>query len=169
MKNYLHFAADCSNFAENNYKTNDIMVIQRIQTLYLLLVVVLMSIFAFMPVIGANVAGNNLAIGAINTCGVTQPSWLLLCLDALIVVLSVIAIFKFKDLRVQMRLCGLIVLLLVTLLACIGMIFVMQKAECAVCLQWPVAFPFVALVLVLLARKGIKHDRKLLSDSNRLR
>ncbi|MBR6285261.1 MAG: DUF4293 domain-containing protein [Muribaculaceae bacterium] len=145
------------------------MVIQRIQTLYLLLVAVLMGIFAFLPVIGANVDGNALAIGALGTCGVTQPSWLLFCLDALVVVLALIAIFKFKDLKGQMRLCGVMLLLLVALLACIAVIFVGQRGQCTAVLQWPIALPLVAMVFTMLARKGIKHDRKLLSDSERIR
>ena len=145
------------------------MVIQRIQTLYLLLVAVLMGIFAFLPVIGTNVNGNNLAIGAIATCGVTHPSWLLLTLDALIVVLAVIAIFKYKDLKGQLRLVGIVLLMVVLLLVCIAVLFIGQRGQCIAELQWSIALPCVALVFAILARKGIKHDRKLLSDSERIR
>ncbi len=145
------------------------MVIQRIQSLYLLLVAVVMGIFAFLPVIGANVDGSQLAVGAVASCGVTQPSWLLLCLDVLIALLSLIAIFKYRSLPFQQRLCGVIVALIVALLVCIGVVFFQQKGQCAAVLRWSVALPCVALVLALLARKGIKHDRKLLSDSERIR
>lgn len=145
------------------------MVIQRIQTLYLLLVAVLMGIFTFLPVIGINVDGNNLAIGAFETCCVTHPSWLLLTLDALIVVLSVIAIFKYKDLKGQLRLVSIVVLMVVLLLVCITVLFIGQRSQCTAVFQWSIALPCAALVFAILARKGIKHDRKLLSDSERIR
>ncbi len=144
------------------------MVIQRIQSLYLLLVVVLMSIFAFLPVFGANVDGNNLAVGALPTCGVTQPSWLLLTLDALVALLALITIFKYKDLKAQQRLCSILILLIVAVIVCIAIMFVSQKDGIAA-LQWSIALPFVALVFAMLAKKGVKHDRKLLSDSERIR
>ena len=145
------------------------MVIQRIQSLYLLLVAVLMCIFAFLPVFGASVDGNNLAVGALPTCGVTQLSWVLLTLDALIAVLALITIFKYRDLKAQKRLSGIVILLIVALLVYVAIIFVGQRGQCIAAMQWSIALPFVAMVFAMLARKGIKHDLKLLSDSERIR
>ena len=45
----------------------------------------------------------------------------------------------------------------------------MQKGESIAVIQWSIALPFVAIVLTMLALKGIKHDKKLLSDSERIR
>lgn len=145
------------------------MVIQRIQSLYLLLVAVLMGIFMFFPVIGGNVEGKDELVGALMTNGVTTQSWWLLALDALVAVLALIAIFKYKDLKGQIRLTGILVLLILTLLVCVGVMVACLNGACLSAVKWPIAFPVVALIFAVLARRGIKHDKKLLTDSERIR
>ena len=145
------------------------MVIQRIQSVYLLLVAVLMGIFMFFPVIGANVEGKDELIGAFTANGVTAQSWWLLALDALVVLLALIAIFKYKDLKGQIRLTGILILLILTLLVCVAVMVVSLNGACLSAVKWPIAFPVVSLILAALARRGIKHDKKLLSDSERIR
>jgi len=144
------------------------MVLQRIQTLYLLVAAILMATFTFLPVM--EITSNEvITVGALTSCGVNQPSVLLLCLDALISLLTLVTIFKYKNLKKQISLAGVLLLLLVSLLVCIGVMFVMQKGIAIAVLQWPVALPVVAIVMVMLARAGMKHDKKLLSDSERIR
>lgn len=145
------------------------MVLQRIQSLYLLLAAILMSIFTFMPVISLVNDGGEFLVGAVTTNGVNQQSYLLLILDLLIVALSLVTIFKFKNLKKQISFCSILLLLVITLLVCIGVMMVMQKGIAIAIVQWPIAFPFVAMVLVTLARSGMKHDKKVLSDSERIR
>ncbi|MBQ7690638.1 MAG: DUF4293 domain-containing protein [Muribaculaceae bacterium] len=142
------------------------MVIQRIQSLYLLIAAVLMGVFTFLPVFDTVVDGANLSIGALTTCGIARQSWVLLCLDVVIVALSAITIFKFKNLKFQARLCAVLMALILGLLATIAvMFFGLAAAD----MHWAIALPLLALVLVFLARRGILHDRKLLSDSERIR
>lgn len=141
------------------------MQIQRIQSVYLLLAAIAMAVFMFLPVIGLINDNTELSVGALNTCGVTNAMPLMLCLDVLIVVLSLITLFKYRDLSFQMKLCKVNVMLIVTLLIIIGITAYLQKG----CVQWTIALPIIALVLVMLAHKGIKHDKKLLSDSERIR
>ena len=145
------------------------MVIQRIQSVYLLLVAVLMGIFMFFPVIGGNVEGKDELVGALMTNGVTTQSLWLLALDALVAVLALIAIFKYKDLKGQIRLTGILILLILTLLVCVGVMVACLNGACISAVKWPIAFPVVALILAVLARRGIKHDKKLLTDSERIR
>lgn len=139
------------------------MVIQRIQTVYLLLAAIAMAVFAFLPA----VAVGQEMIGAFTP--VTQPNYLLACLDALVVVLAVIAIFKFKNLKLQMKLCAIDALLtLVLVTVAVVLAFRGHDASQVVPSLW-LMLPVAAVVLFVLARRAIARDKKLLSDSTRLR
>ena len=147
------------------------MQIQRIQSVYLFLAAVAMAVFTFLPVFSWMNEDGLLTVGALTTCGVTHAMPLLLCLDVLIVVMLLITLFKYRNLSFQLKLCKVNLLLIVTLLVTIGIIFYWQMKQAVNGPQWGwgVALPYVAIVLVLLAHKGIKHDKKLLSDSERIR
>lgn len=145
------------------------MVIQRIQTLYLLLASILMAVFAFFPVIQLTNDSGIYMVGALETCGVNVSSLVLLSMDLLIVVLSIITIFLFKNLKLQIKMASLLLLLIIALLVTIAVMMLMQKGVSIAIIQWPIAFPFVTMVLVMLAKKGMKHDKKLLTDSERIR
>lgn len=145
------------------------MVIQRIQTLYLLLASILMAVFTFLPVIQLTNDGGVFLVGAITTCGVNVSSLVLLCMDLLVVVLAFITIFLFKNLKLQIKTASVLALIVLALLCTIAVMMIMQKGVSIAVIQWPIAFPFVTLVLVMLAKKGMKHDKKLLTDSERIR
>ena len=145
------------------------MQIQRIQSVYLFLTAVLMAVFTFLPVIGLINDNGQESIGAIAMNSITYGSWLLLCLDVLIIVLAMITLFKYRNLKLQLKLCKILLLLIITLLVCVGIITYMQKGGAIAAVQWGIALPIVSMVCVMLAHKGIKHDRKLLSDSERIR
>lgn len=145
------------------------MVIQRIQSLYLLLASILMIVFAFMPVIELRSDAGVFFIGALPLGKISMVSYVLLCLDVLISVLSVIVIFMYKNLKQQIKVTNVLLLLVVALLVTIGVMMVTQHGHAVAIMQWPIAFPFVSMVLVMMASKGMKHDKKLLSDSERIR
>ena len=145
------------------------MQIQRIQSVYLLLSAILMAVFTFLPVMGIASDSEMLSIGAVNVCGITHAMPLLLCLNVLIFLMALITLFKFSDLKLQMKLCKFTILFIVTLLVCIAVMAFMRRANSAVSLNWSVILPVAALVFAILAHKGIKHDKKLLSDSERIR
>lgn len=145
------------------------MVLQRIQTVYLLIAVILMSVFTFFPVISVSNENGVFMIGAIQNECINTPSVLLLCMDVLIALFALVTIFKYKDLKKQIAFAGMLLLLVIALLVTIGVMMVMQKDVGIAVLQWPIAFPFVSMVMVMLARGGMKRDKKLLSDSERIR
>lgn len=145
------------------------MVLQRIQTLYLLIAAILMAVFTFMPVFQLTNDSGVYAVGALATCGVNQTSFVLLNLDILIVALALVTIFKYKNLKSQMTFTKVLLMLVITLLVCIGVMMVMQHGISIAVVQWTIALPFVSMVLVMLAHGGMKHDKKLLSDSERIR
>lgn len=141
------------------------MVIQRIQTVYLLLAAIVTAVFAFVPVINVlnpdgvvEISFNSLHFGA----------WTMV-LEILIVILAIIAIFKYRDLKTQIRLTNVLMLLIVTLIIVISIMTWVLHDKLIMQFTPYIVMPFVALILVWLAKKGIKHDKKLLADSERIR
>jgi peptidoglycan/LPS O-acetylase OafA/YrhL len=141
------------------------MVIQRIQTVYLLLAAIVTAVFAFVPVINVlnpdgvvEISFNSLHFGA----------WTMV-LEMLIVILAIIAIFKYRDLKTQIRLTNVLMLLIVTLIIVIAIMTWVLHDKLIMQFTPYIVMPFVALILVWLAKKGIKHDKKLLADSERIR
>ncbi len=150
------------------------MVIQRLQTLYLLIATVLMVVFAFCPSVIIQSGGPEYAIGVLKTgvAGATHPDLLMTTVGALVVLLSLITIFKFKNLKLQLKLCSINAALTVTLLL-ISVILALTlrgKAEVgSVSFTLYNALPVVAVVMQIMAYRAIMHDKKLLSSSERLR
>ena len=141
------------------------MVIQRIQTVYLLLAAIIMGVFAFVPVIKF-LSPDGSFINAYDSmqCGV----WMI-ALEVLIAVLALITIFKYSDLKGQIRLTNILMLLLLALVIAILVVLWRLHDGANVSLTLFYIMPFVALILFWLAKKGIKHDKKLLADSERIR
>lgn len=140
------------------------MVIQRKQSLFLLIAAILMGVFAFMPSL---MDKNEVTIlGGIGE-GIDMVPFILSCLTAL---LSLITIFKFKNLKLQKSMCVINILLIIATVATICSIALMQK-DCDLLdsVTYYDAIPFLAIVFLLLAHKGITHDQRLLSGSSRIR
>lgn len=125
------------------------MVLQRIQTVYLFLAAVLTAVFGYL-------------ICCPQGWGIVEIIDVIL--SVLVVVLSLIAIFCYLTLRLQSALCTICALLSLSLVVCYCL-----GAYPEWCGVWKVAFPAIATILFILAKRGIKHDIKLLSDSSRLR
>ncbi len=150
------------------------MVIQRLQTLYLLIATVLMVVFAFCPSVIIQPGGPEYAIGVLNTgvAGATHPDLLMTTVGALTVLLSLITIFKFKNLKLQMKLCSINAALTVTLLLISVILALTLRGKAGVgSVNFTLynALPVLAVIMQILAYRGIKHDKKLLSSSERLR
>lgn len=145
-------------------------MIQRKQTIYLLLAAIAMAVYAFMPVMGIVSDAGNFTVGAIaGINGITIPNYLILTLEAVITLLALVTIFKYKNLKFQSSLCKVNALLTVALIATIGTLLLMQRGKAIAALTLWYTLPFVTLIFLLLANGGIKHDIKLLRDSERLR
>jgi O-antigen/teichoic acid export membrane protein len=119
-------------------------MIQRKQTIFLLLAAVIYAV----------------AIPAL-----TSHSWLIAGILAVPALLSLATIFDYRRRPRQARLCIVtmaVTLLWYVLLAAVGQV----PAEA---LDISVCFPLVALILVLMARKSILADEKLVRAADRLR
>lgn len=161
-------------------------MIQRIQTLYLLLVVILGTVLLFMPVVQlvtpADAALQRMWIlGATGftelTTEVAAPAvvlngwWGLSVATALIPLLALVDIFLFKKRILQAR------LNIFTVMLCLGWYGVLaimiwfakmnMEIECSI-LAWS-CIPAICLILTLMATRAILKDEALVRAADRLR
>ncbi len=152
------------------------MVIQRLQNLYLFLSAVSLLIFAFMTSVIVEVGTKMVTFSCIKMSGIPDGGETYLpisiVLVALSVILSVLAIAKFKDLKVQksvtLRTMFCVVALVAYIFINVSVVADTQpvssfKPTFAMCL------PLLALILQFMALNGIKSDIKLLRDSDHIR
>lgn len=151
------------------------MVIQRIQTLYLLLVAVLSAVTAFVTVGTLSPLGDAMSVTVTPLGASTQvddaacwwPAAILIAAAAV----AVWAILSFKRLARQTALGVTLIIMLVCYYVMQILVLVsLSEASGATCrINWPLCLPLVAIVLAIMAIRAIKHDRKLLKDANSMR
>ncbi len=150
-------------------------MIQRIQSVYLFAVTILMVVCMCNPV-GSVIVGENEISEFSNLCITTVQGvkdyapWALFVLLLLVAVLSFTTIFLFKKRMLQIRLTIFSSILLVgyyvTLVVFITM---MLSDETSFVPSWMVCLPFAALVLNWLAIRSIGADEALVKAYDRLR
>jgi hypothetical protein len=154
-------------------------MIQRIQSLYLLIAVILVGVLFFVPVAGLSGKDGNLfwvylsgvvsegtANGVIN-----EKSWPLLIYACLVLVMLVWTIFRYGNRALQIRLSYISILLLAGLTALIY--YYVWNSQISLggiySLKIYFSFPLVSAVFVYLAIKGIAKDEKLIKSIDRIR
>lgn len=159
-------------------------MIQRIQSLYLLIAIVFMAIFAFTPFINLitpagtyqmNCLGTNLtapAEGIAETAIVaSSQNFILAIVSALIAVMSILAIFLFKDRMKQILVCRINILFYITLYVVMGLlIYNNYTALGATTFKTTtyIIFPICALITNWMAMQAINKDEQLVRDSERM-
>ena len=124
------------------------MVIQRIQSLYLLIAAVLMAAFAFFPAFDTS----------------------MMVLIVLVAVLAIVDIFLYKNLQRQMTVCFVdIIIGLAMLVAIVVQIVKLTKDNLAVQWNWTWILPVLSIIFLMMAHKAMSRDKKMLRDSDRLR
>ncbi len=159
-------------------------MIQRQQTLWLLLTAVLMSLTLFMPLARYVAGSEQLVLRAFglmtdpagNAEAVTVVSTVYMGIVlAAAALLPLVSIFLYKDLLLQFRLCITECVLLlgsaVFIAFCIfrGMRGIDGFEFSATRLMPAAAFPVAAFLAVCMAVRGIVRDRRILSSLNRIR
>ena len=155
-------------------------MIQRIQTVYLLLSALLLGLMFFLPL--AHAIGPENSVFRIMVWGYDDPTSssspivnsLTLAATTLLgatIVLEIITVFRYKKRRLQKRLCtAQIVLLLLTAgVTALYLKSVGEEGFGPVALSVTAAVPLVAAILTLLARRGIVKDDKLVRSLDRIR
>jgi hypothetical protein len=146
-------------------------MIQRIQSVYLLLVVVISALLFFIPLFyfenGA--AGADVAITRTSFSIATNA--FLLILNCAIGAIAFVTIFLYRKRPVQIRSCNLTMVLICIL---IGLLFytadaLMNGMNQRAHYQFGSYLPLMQLVFTFLAARGIKKDEALVRSADRLR
>ena len=156
------------------------MVIQRWQSVLLLCVVVMQALFSFFslgqlqaPDFTYNFTALGFSYEGVATNGAPTGflinTWYFFAIALLSALLPLIAIFCFKNFRLQRRLCLMEVLVLVAVIA-IGAVLGYQVIPDAT-IGWSnlVVAPFISIVAVVMAYNRIMADNKKLQSLNRFR
>ena len=162
-------------------------MIQRIQTVYLLVVAILMTMTVLMPL--ATLSHENygdVVLYAFGPTGVPESAGtfdsyvplLLGCLLILPTLLPIVIIFLFKKRMVQLRLCASEIVLLIGSLAFIGIYCyrlhsgleeAMDGIDWKFTLDFASILPIISIILVCLAFRGIAKDEALVRSLDRIR
>ncbi len=149
------------------------MVIQRIQSVYLLIAVILMVVFAFFPALTFELGGRNFVYGALEAgkVGVTHIDPLMLTLVILISLIALMDIFLYRNLQRQMTVCFVDIIIAIAMLVAIGIVAIVQSRREGIIItaQWSLIFPVLSIVMLMLAHKAMSNDKKKLLDADRLR
>ena len=153
-------------------------MIQRIQTVYLLVIVVFTIATLFMP-LAVFQAGDTLfsldASGLSTMIGEPEliyPAWGLFALTAIIALIALITIFLFKNRILQMRLCVFNALLMLGFYGFVGYLAYSLKQDmegASLSVRIALCFPLVSLILDYLAIRNIGADEALVRSLDRLR
>ena len=149
-------------------------MIQRIQSVYLLVVTILMIVCMCSPV-GSIIANTNEISEFGNLC-ITMPDgtkdyapWALFAILFVVAILSFVTIFLFKKRMLQIRLTIFSsVVLIGYYLALVAYIFILAE-NTNFTPSWTICLPFIALILNWLAIRGIGADEALVKAYDRLR
>lgn len=139
-------------------------MIQRIQTLWLFLAALVMATLFYFPVYKFN-AMQLVSIG---------NNFLAIILAALSIALSLLTVFNFKKRKNQISLCWL------NMLVCIGLLAWLfytidnaqslpQNSNISGYYRIGAFIPLIVIILLFLAKSGIKKDDKLIKAADRLR
>ncbi|MDH8701574.1 glucan phosphoethanolaminetransferase (alkaline phosphatase superfamily) [Dysgonomonadaceae bacterium PH5-43] len=150
-------------------------MIQRIQTVWLFVVAVLFLLFTFNP--GAWTEGFQYE---------TELSIATKTVNIVVVLLSLITIFSYKNRKLQIKLCGSIIALTILSIILTASVFLLspgegvpptadlaeQGIEAVAHLRWDFVsmfYPVVSLIFTVLAIVAINKDEKLVKSLDRLR
>lgn len=149
------------------------MVIQRIQSVYLLIAVILIVVFAFFPALSFDLADKTVLYGALESgrAGHLHVNPLLITLIILIALLAFMDIFLFKNLQRQMTVCfvDIIIGLAMLVAICVQAFVVGNREGWTVSWQWYLLLPVFSIIFLMLAHKAMSKDKKKLRDADRLR
>ena len=161
-------------------------MIQRIQSLYLLLASIAMAMTLHFPLASVVIGSDEILLRAYEVTGIPAQGstmWIFICIIvmlALPTVLSAVIIFLYKNRMLQIRLCVSEIVLLVGSLACTA-IFCWRMTEAITALPqyqgvemvfklgWPSIMPVIAIIFVVLALRGVAKDEALVRSLDRIR
>lgn len=151
-------------------------MIQRIQSIYLLITAILMAVTAFSPLVSltdeSKAALDFCSLGVYKLSQLQNPSWGVVTFALLSALLSFVNIFLYKKRKTQMRMGTItslsILFFYVTTLVYFNS-FLDQYHYLYAGIQYGIILPLIALVFNVLAILKIKKDDKLVRSLDRIR
>lgn len=152
------------------------MVLQRLQSVYLLIAAVVMAVYAFVSQCAVTVGDKVYLVGmtgvkdAGSASGIVDGGflWAFFAVTILIAILAIVTIFQYKNLGRQRSLCKVGVVL--TLALAVSLAIEGAVVECdSITPSLYNLLPLVAVVMFVLAGRGIRKDQKILSSYDRIR
>ena len=162
-------------------------MIQRRQTVYMLLAAIVSALLFCMPLASFNADGNVMRFtifgiqNPIETISLSMTyTWPLVALTVLMTIAPLVTIFLYKKRELQVRLCRIDMLMTIVF---IGLVFLYYEKDLTkviaavegdeyqldVAYFFGMALPLLGLVFEILAIRGIKKDIELLKSIDRLR
>jgi hypothetical protein len=155
-------------------------MLQRIQTLYLLVATVLMSLMLFLPL--AEIAAEGTGIYSVLSKGwfitsgeMDEPAmatWPVFILVLVLALLPLIKVFLYRKRKLQIRMCVYSIILAFGLIGLLYYFFVMgfrQLDDPIYAFRFPMVVPVVYIILIYLAFRGIRKDEILVRSLDRIR
>lgn len=146
------------------------MVIQRWQSVWLLVAAILVALFCFLPMAYVSLQGPETIDSNSATFLYPSDNWVMLIVGLLVALLLVIDIFSFNDTRRQ-KLMTIVAMVLIAVLGVCATLMVYGFQGDGATVEWMGSALLLvgAIVFALLAYRGIRHDEKLLKAADRLR
>lgn len=141
------------------------MQIQRIQTLFLLAAVALICAFCLTPYATRIIPDDPQSVSAV----FVRDTPVLLIVNACIAVLLLLNIFMYKNLRRQMKLTLVSMLLLAGSAVACGFVVTVGLPDARLLWTGGVLLLLAALVMAMCAYRGMLRDKRKLDSLNRLR
>lgn len=148
-------------------------MIQRIQSVFLLLVAIATTILLFSPV-GHLVEGNSIHdffnLHIVHADGTRDYApWALFAILCVVTLLAVVSIFLYKKRMLQIRLGIFSIILLVGYYIVLAVFIGMLKHDAEFTPSWAICLPFISIVFSWLAIRAIGKDEMLVRAYDRLR
>ncbi len=156
-------------------------MIQRKQSLFLLLAVIAYAVCLFLPIgnIEPQGMGKGIAVHCLGTVsgemgiGFDTTCVPLFLLNVVCAMIALGTIFLYKNRKLQMNMCSICLLFSVLwYIDCALMLFGvigLEGAEGQMHVDFGACLPFVAIILVAMAKKGVSDDEKLVRAADRIR
>jgi peptidoglycan/LPS O-acetylase OafA/YrhL len=154
-------------------------MIQRIQTIYLVIAAFLLALLYSNPISEIMISDNlyltlwhNKITSLDKEAFAQQSIWSLTILLSVILLIEAVLIFAYKKRQLQIRLCIFNILLMFGL---VGLIYFYTKYTLSSLngikslFLWPIVCPMIAIILNYLALKAIQKDEKLVRSYERIR
>ncbi|MFT3994706.1 MAG: DUF4293 domain-containing protein [Dysgonomonas sp.] len=152
-------------------------MIQRIQTIFFLLVSILMAVTVFSP-LGEYVNNENISLlffssGVGGTIFHAEyPTWGIIVLAIVCAILPLVNIFLYKNRKIQMKLgrfTSLLILFLYVTISVYSNSIISGNDLKFIGIQYGIVLPLIALILNILAILRVKKDEELVRSTERIR